>query len=79
MRLIIALLLGLASPGFAQVAGMNAGPDPRLPVPAGNAEAGFTQSDVSHWAFTATGLFEGRPKTDRIRFVGHLFPEHIHA
>jgi len=48
-------------------------------VQAGNAEAGFTQSDVSHWAFTATGLFEGRPKTDRIRFVGHLFPEHIHA
>ena len=34
MRLIIALLLGLASPGFAQVAGMNPGPDPRLPVPA---------------------------------------------
>lgn len=34
MRLIIALLLGLASPGFAQVAGMNVGPDPRLPVPA---------------------------------------------
>ncbi|MFN8882965.1 MAG: trypsin-like serine peptidase, partial [Alphaproteobacteria bacterium] len=34
MRLIIALLLGLASPGFAQVAGMTAGPDPRLPVPA---------------------------------------------
>jgi protease YdgD len=33
MRLILALLLGLASPGFAQVAGMNAGPDPRLPVP----------------------------------------------
>ncbi|MFM7304479.1 MAG: TAXI family TRAP transporter solute-binding subunit, partial [Alphaproteobacteria bacterium] len=41
-------------------------------VQAGNAEGGFTQSDVSHWAFTATGLFEGRPKTDRIRFVGHL-------
>jgi|LakMenEpi03Aug12_release.lakeMendotaPanAssembly.Ray.scaffolds.fasta_scaffold353831_2 protease YdgD len=34
MRLIIALLLGLAGPGFAQVAGMNPGPDPRLPVPA---------------------------------------------
>jgi protease YdgD len=33
MRLIIALLLCLAGPSFAQVAGMNAGPDPRLPVP----------------------------------------------
>lgn len=48
-------------------------------VQAGNAEAGFTQSDVSHWAFTATGLFEGRPAQNRIRFVAHLFPEHIHA
>ncbi len=43
-------------------------------VQAGNAEAGFTQSDVSHWAFTATGLFEGRPPQNRIRFVAHLFP-----
>lgn len=34
MRLIIALLLCLAGPGFAQVAGLNPGPDPRLPVPA---------------------------------------------
>ena len=34
MRLIIALLLCLAKPGLAQVAGMNPGPDPRLPVPA---------------------------------------------
>lgn len=33
MRLIIALLLGLASPVLAQVPGMNAGRDPRLPVP----------------------------------------------
>lgn len=48
-------------------------------VQAGNAEAGFTQSDVSHWAYTATGLFQGRPPQNRIRFVAHLFPEHIHA
>ena len=48
-------------------------------VQAGNAEAGFTQSDVAHWAYTATGLFQGRPAQNRIRFVGHLFPEHIHA
>lgn len=34
MRLIIALLLGMASPVLAQIAGMNPGPDPRLPVPA---------------------------------------------
>lgn len=33
MRLTLILLLCLAGPGFAQVAGMNPGRDPRLPVP----------------------------------------------
>jgi TRAP transporter TAXI family solute receptor len=48
-------------------------------IQSGNAESAFSQSDVSHWAFTGTGLFEGRPKADRLRFIAHLFPEHIHA
>jgi TRAP transporter TAXI family solute receptor len=48
-------------------------------IQSGNAESSFVQSDVSHWAFTGTGLFEGRPKLDRMRFIAHLFPEHIHA
>jgi protease YdgD len=34
MRLILAVVLCLASPASAQVAGLNPGPDPRLPVPA---------------------------------------------
>lgn len=48
-------------------------------IQAGNAESGFVQSDVTHWSYTATGLFDGRPKLDRLRFIAHLFPEHIHA
>ena len=48
-------------------------------IQSGNAESGFVQSDISHWGFTGTGLFEGRAKTDRVRFMAHLFPEHIHA
>ena len=48
-------------------------------IQSGNAESGFVQSDVMHWSFTGTGLFEGRPKLERLRFIGHLFPEHIHA
>lgn len=48
-------------------------------IQSGNAESGFSQSDVAHWAFTGTGLFEGRPRADRLRFIAHLFPEHIHA
>jgi TRAP transporter TAXI family solute receptor len=48
-------------------------------IQSGNAESGFTQSDVMHWAYTGTGLFDGRPKLERLRFIAHLFPEHIHA
>ncbi len=48
-------------------------------IQAGNAESGFTQAEVMHWAYTGTGLFDGRPKLDRLRFIAHLFPEHIHA
>jgi len=48
-------------------------------IQSGNAESGFVQSDVTHWGFTGTGLFDGRPKLDRVRIIGHLFPEHIHA
>jgi len=45
----------------------------------GAAESGFSQSDVAHWAYTGTGLFEGRPKLDRLRFIAHLFGEQLHA
>lgn len=48
-------------------------------IHSGNAESGFVQSDVLHWSYTATGLFDGRPRLDRLRFAAHLFPEHIHA
>lgn len=48
-------------------------------IQSGAAESGFSQSDVAHWAFTATGLFENRPKMDRLRFVAHLFGEQLHA
>ncbi|GGG31189.1 hypothetical protein GCM10010964_18920 [Caldovatus sediminis] len=48
-------------------------------IQSGNAESAFSQSDVAHWAYTGTGLFEGRPKLERLRFIAHLFPEHIHA
>jgi TRAP transporter TAXI family solute receptor len=48
-------------------------------IQSGAAESGFSQSDVAHWAYTATGLFEGRPKADRLRFIAHLFGEQLHA
>jgi len=48
-------------------------------IQSGNAESGLVQSDVAYWSFTATGLFQGRPKFDRLRFIAHIYPEHIHA
>lgn len=48
-------------------------------IQSGAAESGFSQSDVAHWAYTATGLFEGRPRMDRLRFIAHLFGEQLHA
>jgi TRAP transporter TAXI family solute receptor len=43
----------------------------------GQAEAGLTQADVAYWAFTGTGLFDGRPKIDTIRFIANLYPESV--
>jgi len=48
-------------------------------IQSGNAESAFSQSDVAYWSYTGTGLFEGRPRLDRLRFIAHLYPEHIHA
>lgn len=45
----------------------------------GSMESGFTQADVAFWAHTGTGLFEGRPKVEELRFICHLFAEHVHV
>jgi uncharacterized protein len=44
----------------------------------GAMESGFSQADVNYWAFTGTGLYEGKPKVDELRAICHLFPEHVH-
>ncbi len=46
-------------------------------IGAGQFEAGLTQADVAYWAWSGTGLFEGRPKVDSIRFVANLYPESV--
>ena len=47
-------------------------------VAAGSSESGFTQSDVAFWAYTGTGLYEGRPKVESLRLIATLYPETIH-
>lgn len=46
-------------------------------VNSGQMESGIAQSDVTHWAYTGTGLFEGKPKVESLRVIANLFPEHI--
>jgi uncharacterized protein len=48
-------------------------------VAGGALEAGFTQSDVATWAYTGTGVFEGKPKLADLRAIANLYPESIHV
>jgi hypothetical protein len=41
-------------------------------------ESGFTKSDVAYWAYTGTGVYEGKPKVADLRLIGNLYPETIH-
>src|SRR3546814_1461290 len=41
-------------------------------------ESGFSQSDVAYWAYTGTGLYEGKGKVEDLRFIATLYPETIH-
>ena len=44
----------------------------------GAMESGFTQSDVATWAYTGTGIFEGKPRMADLRMIANLYPESIH-
>jgi uncharacterized protein len=47
-------------------------------ITSGQMESGFTQSDVAYWAYTGTGVYEGKPKVADLRLIGNLYPETIH-
>jgi uncharacterized protein len=47
-------------------------------IVSGALESGFSQSDVAFWAYTGTGVFEGKPKVDDLRAIANLYPESIH-
>ena len=44
----------------------------------GSLESGFSQADVAYWAFTGTGIWEGKPKAADLRAIANLYPESIH-
>lgn len=45
----------------------------------GTSESGFSQADVATWAFTGTGIFEGKAKVEELRAIANLYPETLHV
>jgi uncharacterized protein len=45
----------------------------------GSLESGFSQADVASWAFTGTGIYEGKPKVEELRVIANLYPESVHV
>lgn len=42
-------------------------------------ESGFVQADVATWAYTGTGLYEGKAKVEELRAIANLYPEAVHV
>lgn len=64
------VLTAVASNG--SVANVNA-------IVSGAAESGFSQADVAYWAYSGTGIFEGKPKISDLRSIANLYPESVHV
>src|SRR5919109_540390 len=47
-------------------------------IASGALESGFVQSDVAHWAYTGTGIYEGHGKVENLRAITNLYPESVH-
>src|ERR687892_809280 len=47
-------------------------------IQSGALESGFVQSDVAHWAYTGTGIYEGHGKVENLRAITNLYPESVH-
>jgi TRAP transporter TAXI family solute receptor len=47
-------------------------------IGAGTLDSGFVQADVAYWAYTGTGVFEGKPRMEQLRAIANLYPENLH-
>lgn len=65
-------LIAIAQSANGSVANVNA-------IQSGAAESGLAQSDVAFWAYTGTGVFEGKSPLKKLRAIATLYPEHIHV
>src|SRR5215204_3744773 len=41
-------------------------------------QGGSSESGVAYWAYTGTGLYEGKPKVQDLRLIATLYPETVH-
>jgi TRAP transporter TAXI family solute receptor len=64
-------LVAIAQSANGSVANVNA-------IKSGALESGFAQSDVAHWAYTGTGIYDGKGELENLRAIASLFPESIH-
>jgi TRAP transporter TAXI family solute receptor len=48
-------------------------------IQGGALESGFSQADVAYWAYTGTGVFEGKGKVADLRSIANLYPESVHV
>ena len=44
----------------------------------GASESGFSQADVATWAYTGTGIYDGKGKVEELRAIANLYPEAVH-
>ena len=63
-------LVAIAQSSNGSVANVNA-------IGSGDLESGFVQSDIAYWAYTGTGIFEGKGKVDNLRAIASLYAESI--
>jgi TRAP transporter TAXI family solute receptor len=47
-------------------------------VASGQLDSGFSQSDVAYWAYTGTGIYEGKEPLSELRAIASLYPESLH-
>ena len=64
-------LVAIAQSANGSVANINS-------IKSGVLESGFSQSDVAYWAYTGTGIYEGKGKVADLRALANLYPETIH-
>lgn len=48
-------------------------------IVSGAAESGLVQADVAYWAYSGTGVYDGKPKVEDLRSIANLYPESVHV